>query len=71
MDDYVVFVQPNNHIILGVNDDRVIPETETIIQIMETVDNEDQDHTLKAIMLTIIGTAVFMVIGIMYIILIT
>jgi len=67
----VVFVQPNNHIILGVNDDRVIPETETIIQIMETVDNEDQDHTLKAIMLTIIGTAVFMVIGIMYIILIT
>lgn len=69
MDDYVVFVQPNNHIILGVNDDRVIPETETIIQIMETVDNED--HTLKTIMFTIIGTAAFMMIGIMYIILIT
>jgi hypothetical protein len=69
MDDYVVFVQPNNHIILGVNDDRVIPETETIIQIMETVDNED--HTLKTLTLTIIGVALFMMIGIMYIILIT
>ena len=66
MDDYVVFVQPNNHIILGVNDDRVIPETETIIQIMET-----EDHTLKALTFTIIGTAAFMMIGIMYIILIT
>jgi len=65
----VVFVQPNNHIILGVNDDRVIPETETIIQIMETVDNED--HTLKTLTLTIIGVALFMMIGIMYIILIT
>ena len=69
MDDYVVFVQPNNHIILGVNDDRVIPETETIIQIIETVDNED--NSLKTIMFTIIGTAVFMMIGIMYIVLIT
>ena len=69
MDDYVVFVQPNNHIILGVNDDRVIPETETIIQIMETVDNED--HTLKTLTLTIIGVALFMMIGIMYIVLIT
>tara|TARA_B100000073_G_C23418978_1_gene446387 strand:- start:106 stop:315 length:210 start_codon:yes stop_codon:yes gene_type:complete len=69
MDDYVVFVQPNNHIILGVNDDRVIPETETIIQIVETVDNED--HSLRTIMFTIIGTAVFMMIGIMYIVLIT
>jgi len=69
MDDYVVFVQPNNHIILGVNNDRVIPETETIIQIMETVDNED--HSLRTIMFTIIGTTVFMMIGIMYIVLIT
>ena len=69
MDDYVVFVQPNNHIILGVNNDRVIPETETIIQIMETVDNED--HSLRTIMFTIFGTTVFMMIGIMYIVLIT
>jgi hypothetical protein len=69
MDDYVVFVQPNNHVILGVNDHRVIPETETIIQIMETVDNED--HSLRTIMFTIIGTTVFMMIGIMYIVLIT
>jgi len=69
MDDYVLVIQPNEHIILGVNDDRVIPETETIIQIVETT--RASDPTLKTIMLTIIGTALFMVIGIMYIILLT
>ena len=69
MDDYVLVIQPNEHIILGVNDDRVIPETETIIQIVETT--RASDPTLKTIMLTIIGIALFMVIGIMYMILIT
>ena len=69
MYDYVVVTQPNKHIVLGVNDNRPKPETETIIQIMETVDNED--HSLRTIMFTIIGTTVFMMIGIMYIVLIT
>jgi len=69
MDDYVVVIQPNEHIILGVNDDRVIPETETIIQIVET--RHAPDTTIRALMMTIIGTAIFMMIGIMYMILIT
>ena len=69
MDDYVVVIQPNEHVILGVNDDRVIPETETIIQIVET--RRDPDPTVKTLILTIIGTALFIMIGIMYIILIT
>jgi len=69
MDDYVVVIQPNEHIILGVNDDRVIPETETIIQIVETT--RASDTTVRALMMTIIGTAIFMMIGIMYMILIT
>ncbi len=69
MDDYVVVIQPNEHIILGVNDDRVIPETETIIQIAETT--SASDSTIKTLTLTIIGTALFIMIGVMYIILIT
>lgn len=69
MDDYVVVIQPNEHIILGVNDDRVIPQTETIIQIVET--RRASDTTVRVLMMTIIGTALFMMIGIMYMILIT
>tara|TARA_B100000287_G_C20526810_1_gene739187 strand:- start:825 stop:1034 length:210 start_codon:yes stop_codon:yes gene_type:complete len=69
MDDYVVVIQPNEHIILGVNDDRVKPETETIIQITETT--RASDPTVKTLVMTIIGTALFIMIGIMYIILIT
>lgn len=69
MDDYVVVIQPNEHIILGVNDDRVIPETETIIQIVES--RHAPDTTVRVLMMTIIGTALFMMIGIMYMILIT
>lgn len=69
MDDYVVVIQPNEHIILGVNDDRVIPETETIIQIVGA--RHAPDTTVRVLMMTIIGTAVFMMIGIMYMILIT
>ncbi len=69
MNDYVVVTQPNKHIVLGVNDNRPKPETETIIQITET--HGDNDYTTRSIIGVIIGTVMFMVIGIMYILLLT
>jgi hypothetical protein len=69
MYDYVVVTQPNKHIVLGVNDNRPKPETETIIQITET--HRDNDYSLRSIIGVIIGTVMFMVIGIMYILLLT
>mgnify|MGYP006893266013 CR=1 FL=1 len=38
MDNYVVIKQPNDEIVLGVNDDK-----ETIIEIVETSEDEDED----------------------------
>lgn len=69
MYDYVVVTQPNKHIVLGVNDNRPKPETETIIQITET--RGDNDYAMRSIIGVIIVTVMFMVIGIMYILLLT
>lgn len=69
MYDYVVVTQPNKHIVLGVNDNHPKPETETIIQITET--RGDNDYAMRSIIGVIIGTVMFMVIGIMYILLLT
>ena len=69
MYDYVVVTQPNKHIVLGVNDNRPKPETETIIQITET--HRDNHYALRSIIGVIIVTVMFMVIGIMYILLLT
>lgn len=38
MDNYVVIKQPNDEIVLGVNDDKG-----TIIEIVETSEDEDED----------------------------
>lgn len=60
MDDYVIVINPNNHIVLGVNEDR--PEYEHVIQIEERYEcfypNEAQIMGITIITLMIITSSV-------------
>jgi hypothetical protein len=63
MDDYVIVRNPRNHIVLGVNENRQVPETIIEIYIEERDDGIDQQRVMCILVSFIIimvgGTMLF------------
>jgi hypothetical protein len=63
MDDYVIVQDPRNHIVLGVNENRQVPETIIEIHIEERNDGIDQQRVMCILISFIIimvgGTMIF------------